>query len=148
VTVTNPMNTANGAAYGRTSSRCSRRSPTQPPSTSTASRSPDRAVRERHGRAARRRRAFHAAAPLAFDTDYTARLTAAIKDKAGNHLAADYVWRFNTGKKIVAGFDHTCARFDDGRVKCWGANPFGQLGLGDSTPRGVLLKTWGMTCRL
>jgi Regulator of chromosome condensation (RCC1) repeat len=27
--------------------------------------------------------------------------------------------------------EHTCAILDDNRVKCWGYNSYGQLGLGD-----------------
>jgi len=38
--------------------------------------------------------------------------------------------------ELAAGSQHTCARFDDGRVKCWGENSFGQLGLGDTEARG------------
>jgi alpha-tubulin suppressor-like RCC1 family protein len=37
--------------------------------------------------------------------------------------------------EIAAGFDFTCARLDDGEVKCWGLNRSGQLGLGDTTAR-------------
>ena len=37
---------------------------------------------------------------------------------------------------IVAGWYHTCALLDDGRVKCWGENFYGQLGLGDTLHRG------------
>ncbi len=33
--------------------------------------------------------------------------------------------------KITAGFDHTCALLDDGTVRCWGGNEFGQLGYGN-----------------
>jgi alpha-tubulin suppressor-like RCC1 family protein len=40
-----------------------------------------------------------------------------------------------TALEIVAGFHFTCARLDDGQVKCWGANGAGQLGLGDTSPR-------------
>jgi alpha-tubulin suppressor-like RCC1 family protein len=34
---------------------------------------------------------------------------------------------------LVAGGDHTCALLDDGHLKCWGANPYGQIGIEDST---------------
>lgn len=37
---------------------------------------------------------------------------------------------------IAAGGAHTCAILATGRVKCWGANGSGQLGLGDTENRG------------
>lgn len=44
--------------------------------------------------------------------------------------------------QIAAGLEHTCARLDNGQVRCWGANPFGQLGdgtdTGSATPRTVI----------
>jgi alpha-tubulin suppressor-like RCC1 family protein len=39
-------------------------------------------------------------------------------------------------KRIRAGDGHTCAVLENDRVKCWGANSFGQLGLGDAEDRG------------
>lgn len=33
-------------------------------------------------------------------------------------------------KQIVAGLNHTCVLFKDGKVKCWGDNTYGQLGDG------------------
>jgi cysteine-rich repeat protein len=44
-----------------------------------------------------------------------------------------------SGKKaisIASGWDHTCVILDDKKVKCWGANDVGQLGLGDTMNRG------------
>ncbi len=38
--------------------------------------------------------------------------------------------------QVVGGVTHTCALLDSGRVKCWGANAHGELGLGDTIDRG------------
>ena len=37
---------------------------------------------------------------------------------------------------VAAGYDETCG-ISDGRLYCWGANTFGQLGVGDVVDRGV-----------
>ncbi|MBK9265096.1 MAG: DUF4215 domain-containing protein [Polyangiaceae bacterium] len=37
---------------------------------------------------------------------------------------------------IAAGRNSTCVVFHDGRLKCWGRNTYGQLGLGDEANRG------------
>ncbi len=34
--------------------------------------------------------------------------------------------------QITAGYDHTCARLDDGTVRCWGSASSGQLGYGNT----------------
>jgi alpha-tubulin suppressor-like RCC1 family protein len=41
-----------------------------------------------------------------------------------------------TATAITAGQYHSCALLDDGSVKCWGQNTYGQLGLGDTDSRG------------
>lgn len=41
-----------------------------------------------------------------------------------------------TALQVAVGGGHTCAILDDGTLKCWGANESGQLGLGDTRPRG------------
>jgi alpha-tubulin suppressor-like RCC1 family protein len=37
--------------------------------------------------------------------------------------------------RIVAGGQHTCVTLDNEAIRCWGANAYGQLGLGDTTAR-------------
>ncbi|XXX72630.1 hypothetical protein WMF30_33780 [Sorangium sp. So ce134] len=44
---------------------------------------------------------------------------------------------------LALGESHTCARLSDRSVKCWGANDAGQLGLGDTNPRGDDLNEMG-----
>ena len=146
VTATNPVNTANGAALTQSivavfSQALNATTVNDGSFTLTGPSGPvngtvalvDNAVH------------FTPLAALAFNTDYTARLTTAIQDTAGKPLAADYVWRFNTGHKIAAGGAHTCARLDDGRVKCWGDNSSGQLGLGNTDSRGDGVNAMGQS---
>jgi alpha-tubulin suppressor-like RCC1 family protein len=40
-----------------------------------------------------------------------------------------------TAVQIVAGYNHTCAQLDDGSIKCWGYNNYGQLGYEDTNQR-------------
>jgi len=46
-----------------------------------------------------------------------------------------------TAVEVAAGGSHTCVRLQNGAeqaLKCWGRNGEGQLGLGDTTPRGKM----------
>ncbi len=79
---------------------------------------------------------FTPSATLTFDTSLTVTVTTGVRDPSGNALPANVVWSFNTGKRLALGFQHTCSRTDDGRVKCWGRNNRGQLGYDDTTARG------------
>ena len=46
-----------------------------------------------------------------------------------------------TAKAVAIGVFHTCSVLNDGSMKCWGYNGYGQLGLGhtdnQSTPQAV-----------
>ena len=53
----------------------------------------------------------------------------------GINLPAVDVGPSRTVQFMAPGEDHTCARLDDGAIKCWGNNDFGQLGLGDKLNR-------------
>lgn len=54
----------------------------------------------------------------------------------GDHLSAVDLGSSGKVKQITASQNHNCALFDNGQVKCWGANYYGQLGLGDARTRG------------
>jgi alpha-tubulin suppressor-like RCC1 family protein len=62
-------------------------------------------------------------------------------DEAGEMGANLPTVNLGVGRQVnhlAVGFEHTCARLDGGDVKCWGADESGQLGLGDTAPRGDL----------
>ena len=55
-------------------------------------------------------------------------------DKAVSH--SGYVPFGGRAIELVAGFAHTCALLDTGKVRCWGHNAHGQLGYGHTRPIG------------
>jgi alpha-tubulin suppressor-like RCC1 family protein len=54
----------------------------------------------------------------------------------GDALPAVYLGDGRRAVALMVGGDHTCALMDNGAVKCWGRNNYGQLGLGDTDNRG------------
>lgn len=54
----------------------------------------------------------------------------------GNHLPAISLAPNHTAQDVDAGGRHVCALLDNGSLKCFGNNAFGQLGLGDTNNRG------------
>jgi len=92
--------------------------------------------------------------PLAIGVRYTATVTADIRSVAGYRLSAATTWQFDRGHKIAAGGAHICAILPNERVKCWGNNFAGQLGLGDVLARGDAIRMgaaageMGMPCLL
>jgi alpha-tubulin suppressor-like RCC1 family protein len=54
----------------------------------------------------------------------------------GDALAAVDLGSGRSARAVSTGYTHTCAVLDDLRMKCWGLNSVGQLGLGDNVTRG------------
>ena len=54
----------------------------------------------------------------------------------GDQLPAVDLGTGRTATALSSNDSHTCALLDDGSVKCWGRNGAGQLGRGDTDPRG------------
>ena len=75
-----------------------------------------------------------------YSATYKIRVTTAVEDSAGNDFASQYTqtdgFKTTNTIPITAGSAHSCFMLDNGSVKCWGENNFGQLGLGDIINRG------------
>lgn len=65
----------------------------------------------------------------------------------GSQLVAVDLGPGRTARSIVAGADHTCAILDDGSLKCWGNNGYGQLGIESTSPQGDTPATLGSNMR-
>lgn len=66
-----------------------------------------------------------------------------LPQQMGNNLPIVNMGANRSAPEISAGAEHTCARLDDGRTKCWGNNASGQLGIGDANDRGDGLNEMG-----
>lgn len=60
----------------------------------------------------------------------------ALPSQMGDALPYVNLGAGRTAIEVVAGNNFTCARLDNGQVKCWGVNTFGQLGLGHTMNMG------------
>ena len=58
-------------------------------------------------------------------------------NEMGDNLPAVNLGTGKTAVAIETGAGHTCALLNDGSIKCWGGNSFGELGLGDTNDRGT-----------
>lgn len=54
----------------------------------------------------------------------------------GDNLTTTNLGTNRYAATVCGGTDHTCALLDNGGVKCWGGNEYGQLGQGDRNSRG------------
>ncbi|MFL2975241.1 MAG: putative Ig domain-containing protein [Candidatus Thalassarchaeaceae archaeon] len=57
-------------------------------------------------------------------------------NEMGAYLSAVDLGTGRTATDIATGLFHSCAVLDDGSVKCWGYNGYGQLGIGNTTSIG------------
>jgi E3 ubiquitin-protein ligase HERC3 len=64
-------------------------------------------------------------------------------NEMGANLPAINLGAGRIAKDITVGTDHACALLDNDRIKCWGSNQYGQLGLGDMTERGRAFGSMG-----
>lgn len=78
---------------------------------------------------------FTPASPLEKLTRYTATITTAVKDGAGNALPQGRTWSFTTGPVLTTREMHSLVLKSDGSVWGWGRNFYGQLGDGSTTDR-------------
>lgn len=61
----------------------------------------------------------------------------------GDNLPPVSLGSGKTAVALAAGNNYTCALLNDSSLKCWGTNTEGQLGLGDTSPRGTYLASMG-----
>ncbi|CAM9419864.1 unnamed protein product, partial [Ectocarpus sp. 12 AP-2014] len=69
----------------------------------------------------------------------------ALSWRSANALAFLGVASLLGAEAVSNGGGHSCSAFDDGTVKCWGANAVGQLGLGHTNSRGTTAAQMGDT---
>jgi len=82
-----------------------------------------------------------------YSATYKIRVTTTAEDSAGNNIASQYTqtdgFKTTITIPITAGSAHSCFMLDNGSVKCWGENSYGQLGLGHTNNWGDNLTDMG-----
>jgi alpha-tubulin suppressor-like RCC1 family protein len=63
--------------------------------------------------------------------------------EVGNNLQAVPLGTERKAQALYMGIYHSCALLDNSDVKCWGSNQNGELGLGDTNPRGEVPSKMG-----
>lgn len=75
-----------------------------------------------------------------------ARASSALSWRSASALAVlGVASMLGAAEAVSNGGGHSCSAFDDGTVKCWGANAVGQLGLGHTSSRGATATQMGDT---
>ena len=64
-------------------------------------------------------------------------------NQMGDNLPSVNLGSGLTATSIAAGGNHTCALLNNGQVKCWGANNYGQLGIETTSNKGSVLTDMG-----
>lgn len=78
-----------------------------------------------------------------FDADCQLLLESEGSEISSSNAASLVLGDGRSAIQVAAGGYFTCVLLDDGSVKCFGNNDYGQLGQGDTDPRGLIEGTYG-----